>query len=246
MSMTDQPITTYPSPDCDRFEERLLSFLERDLDGEAQSWMETHHARCAQCATMLHDFDELVERARLLPAFAPSRDLWSGIETRLTTPVVPLPAPSNAAGNAGIPTPHVHPLIRQRSISVRRFAIAATVLVAVSSAITWQVARTSWVTAPPVLVASNGTDNAALLPITNADVVYQTEIDALRNIVSQRFTELDSTTVVALQHNLTIIDNAIADCRKALEQDPNSQFLASTLDQALESKLALMRRVALL
>lgn len=244
--MTDQHITTNPAPDCDRFHERLMSYLERDLDGDTHTWMDAHHAQCAACADMLHDLDDIVEQASTLPAFAPSRDLWSDIEVRLETPVMPLPAPLMTAMETRSVTPREHPLIRQRTISLRRFAMAATMLVVVTSAITWQVARSDRSGPPTVVVADNGFDDAALLPITNADVVYENEIDALRDIVSERFTELDSTTVVTLQRNLAIIDKAIADCREALEQDPNSQFLNTTLDQALESKLALMRRVALL
>lgn len=246
MSMTDHPITTNPSPDCDRFHERLMSYLERELDGDTHAWMEVHHAQCAVCAAMLHDLDEIVEQARTLPAFPPSRDLWTGIAARLETPVMPLTPPLVTNSDVRSVTPPEHPLIRQRTISIRRFAMAATMLVAVSSAVTWQVARYGGLTQTAATVADHGIDDAALLPVTNADVVYQTEIDALRDIVSQRFTELDSATVVTLQRNLAIIDAAIADCRAALAEDPNSRFLTTTLDQALESKLALMRRVALL
>ncbi len=91
-------------------------------------------------------------------------------------------------------------------------------------------------------------DTRSLQPVANADVdvVYEREIAALRVIVNERFAELDSATVAVLRSNLAIIDKAIADSRAALEKDPGSRALSSSLDRALENKLALMRRVSLL
>lgn len=78
------------------------------------------------------------------------------------------------------------------------------------------------------------------------EVTYEREIGALRRIVDERFAELDSSTVTELRRNLQIIDQAIADSRKALAKDPRSAFVSSQLDRALQAKLELMRRVALL
>jgi hypothetical protein len=78
------------------------------------------------------------------------------------------------------------------------------------------------------------------------EVTYEREITALRRIVDERFTELDSSTVTELRRNLLIIDQAIVDSRKALAKDPRSAFVSSQLDRALQAKLDLMRRVALL
>ncbi|MEP6779268.1 MAG: hypothetical protein ABJC26_05205, partial [Gemmatimonadaceae bacterium] len=58
--------------------------------------------------------------------------------------------------------------------------------------------------------------------------------------------DLDSTTVFEIQRNLKIIDKAIADSRSALIKDPHSRFLSTQLNRALENKLDVLRRVALL
>lgn len=248
--MTELDIPANSAPDCLRFHERLLSYLERDLDTEDLAWMEHHRAQCTACVGLVRDLDEVVEQARALPTFAPSRDLWAGIEPRLETPILPLSSLSALADVArtplvvtapAAPVPERHPFL-----TVKRFAIAASLLMAVTTAVTWQIARTEIPVPEQVTVADSGMDGMVLLPVTNASVAYQTEIDALREIVSQRYTELDSTTVATLERNLDIIDNAIDECRTALQQDPNSRFLSTILDQALESKLAFMRRVALL
>lgn len=78
------------------------------------------------------------------------------------------------------------------------------------------------------------------------DMVYEREITAMRRIVDERLGDLDSVTVAEIERNLNIIDKAIADSRRALEKDPRSRFLSSQLDRALETKLGVLRRIALL
>ena len=71
-------------------------------------------------------------------------------------------------------------------------------------------------------------------------------IATLRIIVDRRQSELDSSTVTVITHNLRIIDDAIAQCRTALKKDPASRFLTQSLDDALGTKIQLMRTVAML
>lgn len=78
------------------------------------------------------------------------------------------------------------------------------------------------------------------------DVIYEREITAMRRIVDERLGDLDSNTVVEIERNLRIIDKAISDSRRALQNDPRSRFLSSQLDRALENKLDVLRRLALL
>jgi len=81
---------------------------------------------------------------------------------------------------------------------------------------------------------------------SSTNFAYEREIMAMRRIVDERLSDLDSVTVVQIERNLRIIDNAINDSRRALQNDPRSRFLSKQLDRALESKLDIMRRIALL
>ncbi len=264
------------SADCTRFDAQCGGFMEREIESDEQAWMTAHQSECAACAALVRELEAIVAASKALPGISPSRDLWSGIEARLDTTVLPISA---AAPPIGAPT---------RTVSVRTFAIAATMLVAVTSGITWRLAaRGHAVTASPAAVAtvSATTDSVndlgrpgasveivAVSPSTSssappapaapattrlvardaarddtdADVVYEREISALRRIVDDRVVELDSVTVRELRRNLDIIDRAIGDSRRALARDPRSALLATQLDRALETKLALLRRVALL
>ena len=227
------------SVDCDRFDEHLMAFLERDLDASPREWMQQHQAECARCHALLAEVEALTREASVLAPMRPSRDLWSGIASRLDTAIVPL---HTSLGDTGTSVDRAITAPAGRRFSVRTFAIAATLLMAV----TWRVARVSPPGTAPVAVANDSVDRATIAQVVSADVTYEQEIAALREVVNERFTELDSATVTVLQRNLAIIDQAIADSRAALEKDPGSRILSTTLDRALETKLSLMRRVALL
>ena len=273
--------TTSRSPSCQSFEERLPDYLDDSCSETDVAFFDAHRAACEKCDSLVRDLQQLVQNASSLPDQSPSRDLWSGIETRLASNITALPTYAASAP----------PSASRRTISVRTFAIAATLLVAVTSGVTWRLARVqpvrgrvatelaasgeaaagsgaagSAVLAPtesPSVPAANAimrsdsarTDSgvdvaipARLVASSPADVddIYEREIAGLRRIVNERFTELDSVTVSDLRRNLDIIDAAIADSRRALKRDPRSRLLSTQLDRALETKLALMRRVALL
>lgn len=244
MHETSTRSTLNPAADCARFDAQCGDYLERELSGAELAWMTAHQAHCATCDAMVRELEAIVAAAHALPGIPPARDLWSGIEARLDTAVVPIGSPSVRA-----------PARAARSVSLRTFAIAATLLAAVTSGITWRLtsranASTDAAGSGPSvqLVARDltGNDIRADREESEADVVYEREIAALRRIVDDRVIELDSATVRELRRNLDIIDAAIGDSRKALARDPRSALLATQLDRALETKLALLRRVALL
>jgi anti-sigma factor RsiW len=80
----------------------------------------------------------------------------------------------------------------------------------------------------------------------HSDLVYGREIDMLQKIVSQRRTQLDSSTVAIIEKNLRIIDAAIGQSRAALARDPASHMLDQQLTHALDKKVELLRTAAML
>jgi hypothetical protein len=79
-----------------------------------------------------------------------------------------------------------------------------------------------------------------------AEQTYAVEIARLKVIVNRRRSDLDSATVSVIDHNLQVIDDAIAQVKQALRKDPASRFLNESLDQALENKLDVLRTAAAL
>lgn len=95
-------------------------------------------------------------------------------------------------------------------------------------------------TTPVVAVSYREGDIAAL------DSLYYREIMRLRTVLGERRTELDSTTVAVIDRNMLVIDRAIQECRAALAADPASKFLNQQLNEALESKIELLRTAAMM
>ncbi|MDE3173901.1 MAG: zf-HC2 domain-containing protein, partial [Gemmatimonadota bacterium] len=79
-----------PTMTCEIFADRLMDFLEGDLDGATRAAMEAHARACAGCGALLADLRRIAAEADRLPALAPSRDLWAGIDARIAAPVARL------------------------------------------------------------------------------------------------------------------------------------------------------------
>jgi hypothetical protein len=78
------------------------------------------------------------------------------------------------------------------------------------------------------------------------EVVYDKEITMLQGMRRRRKDELDASTAAVIERNLRIIDSEIAQIRAALQKDPGSPVLGDQVSRALELKVELLRRVAML
>jgi putative zinc finger protein len=232
--------------DCAAFDERLADYLEGDLDSAARREVEAHVASCVRCAALLRDLEHIRASAAELPELTPSTDLWGGIARRIDTPVRPLtrPAPNVVPG-------------RRNFDWVRRAAIAAA-LVAVTAGVTYtltvahgpRAATPSIATTQPTSPASNVPSNTdtvhrELIPATHG-TTNSREIDRLRTIFARNRSQLDPRTAAIIEANLKVIDEAIAQSKAALAQDPASRFLNNQLNNALGKKLELLHTAALL
>lgn len=81
---------------------------------------------------------------------------------------------------------------------------------------------------------------------TPAAETYSREIDQLRTVFARNRAQLDPRTAAIIEANLKVIDEAIAQSKAALAQDPASRFLSKQLNSALDKKLELLRTAALL
>lgn len=196
-----------------------------------------------------NDSDELdpqlraiVRAAAELPELSPSRDLWSGIESRIEAPVVALPVRT-----AVEPAIRVAPAAPQ--LPWRQLAIAASLLIAVTAGITYSLTKR---VAPEVAVRSDSATVDApvsgvpveAVSLQTAEQTFDHEIGAMRTIIAERRKELDPATLAVLTKNLKLIDAAISESKAALAKDPASAFLLDRLTHAYDTKLQLLREVA--
>jgi hypothetical protein len=243
---------------CDAFDALLPDYLEGTLDATQQAAVERHAHECSRCGALLGDLLAITAQARSLPDLVPGRDLWDGIAARIEAPVVTLPA-----HRAGVP------LWRRRAgawigaaaaalvvatagityMATRAFDRGAASPVATTTPAAHQATIPSASTAAPAPAGPSRLASSGGAPATRRqrpEQVYDREIGALAAILQQRRSQLDTSTVRVIEHNLAIIDAAIAQSRAALAKDPASGFLNDQLNSALDQKVELLRTVALL
>jgi RNA polymerase sigma factor, sigma-70 family len=252
---------TYDKHECDLMCERLAAYMEGDLPPAERAEAERHLGECVACADALAELRAIASQAAQLPLLAPSRDLWAGIEARISTPVTRLEA--------------VRTSVRRAPRRQWQFALAAGALIAVSAGTTYMITTHSGATGsqpvtvatatprrdsqPTVVPAPVPAQQAAPAPISPSNVslasrkknvsvtrVYDREIAMLDSVVHTRRESLDPKTIRIIEQNLKIIDNAIAESRAALAKDPKSPLLTNRLDNVLGSKVQLLRTIAFL
>lgn len=187
----------------------------------------------------------IVRAAAALPPLTPSRDLWSGIESRIAAKVIALPVTVQPADHPAS-LPAVHPA----RLPVRRLAIAASLLIAATAGVTYSLVKHS--AAGGVAATSDSSSITSRAPgagvqqvsLPTAEQTFDHEIGAMRTIIDARRKDLDPATLSVLEKNLKVIDSAIAESKAALAKDPASEFLMDRLDTAYDTKLQLLRGVA--
>jgi hypothetical protein len=88
--------------------------------------------------------------------------------------------------------------------------------------------------------------SAAEVTPSPEDAVYDKEINKLQRIVRRQKSGLDTSTVTVIDKNLRTLDSAIGQIRAALKKDPGSSLLGGQASRALEMKVELLRRTAML
>jgi anti-sigma factor RsiW len=210
--------------------ELLSACVDGELSGEAREAAERHLASCAECRAAYDDLLRLASRAGTLEDRQPTRDLWPGIAARI-------------AGDAAV-VPLV-PRRRRFAFSVPQLAAAAVALMVLSAG--GAVLLTRSAPAPATAFAPA----AVTVPVAGSASAkgvesYDAAIRDLEAALATRNPPLDTATIRAVRQSLAIIDGAIRQAQAALAQDPNSLYLNNHLEQALDRKLEVLRRITTL
>lgn len=230
----------------------LSDYLDDDLAPADRLAIDRHLETCAACRAALDELRAIQVEARALAAAtaAPAADLWPGIAARLACSREVAPV----AGGIAAPAASLHvPWYRRRvSLGVPELALAASLVAAIGGA--WLAANRrpdapAAPTAPAPIVAqaeSFETEGAMAVPVDFADQQYDAAVTDLERMLREHRDRLDPRTVVVLERNLRVIDDAIAEARQALAADPANTLLNAHLAGARQRKLDLLRRAALI
>ena len=153
----------------------------------------------------------------------PPRDLWPGVAARLET------------------------RRKQFTFTLSQLAVAASLLVAVGSGLTWLATNRPVLSGggQPQQVIQAYRDSVdtggKIVPANFADAQFNAAVEDLERILREERGRLDPRTVLILERNLQTIDAAINEARMALDQDPANPYLNSHLADARRRKLDLLR-----
>jgi len=166
----------------------------------------------------------------------PSRDLWQGVAARIRE--------------------HQQPVVATRrsfSFSPAALVLAASLLIAVTSGLTWLVARQpaegNAATAGPVIQAyglPEESTSGQIVQANFADAQFNAAVTDLEQILRDERDRLDPRTVLVIERNLKAIDDAIQEARMALNNDPANPYLNSHLADARRRKIDLLRHATTL
>jgi hypothetical protein len=218
----------------DQWTDRLSAYIDEELDDGERQRLEAHLAGCDECRATVTDLREIVARAASLEAAPPTHDLWPGIRERIGGGARVLPiAGATQAERAG----------RRFALSLPQLAAAAAIVAFLSGGSVWLALRSA---APePEAFAVAPLDSGTAPAATDAHFTsgYAFTIRQLERELADARAQLDPGTVAVIEHNLDVIDAAIAEARRALAEDPANPYLNRHLDNTLMKKIEVLRRV---
>lgn len=242
----------------DHWRDRLSEYLDGELTERDRAACEAHLAVCPECADDAEGLRAVVAQASLLPPVPPTRDLWPGIEDRLETRTATestrtaatkvrlfgRPSRSHAVGSrsAGSRGSGRSLWGSRWTLSVPQLAAAAIALVVLTAGAMRMLTQAA---GPGSVVQGAGVDQ----PIQSGQATqsflaaYAPAISELEREYEARRAGLDPETRRVVEENLAIIDRAIAEAERALNEDPSNPFVTTHLAGAMRQKVDLLRRV---
>ena len=231
----------------DTWTDRLSDYLDGELADAEREALETHLDTCTACRDTLADLRRIVVRARSLDDRPPTRDLWSGVATRIGMPdwigtgERPDPAVRIGTGERIVAAP------RRRGItfSVPQLLAAGIALAVLSAGGAWLIHPDPTGVAAAPVQPSPGAPTATTVGSTATAVrSYDAAVSDLERILTEGRGRLDTTTVRVLEQNLALIDRAIAQAERAVAADSANVYLNSHLAETMRRKLDLLRQAA--
>jgi hypothetical protein len=200
-------------------EDDLHALADGTLAVDPRAAIARHVAECTVCAALVDRVRGLLAVVDAAPrTIDPPEDLWPAIRRRTGAPW---------KTSSGTP---------RSWRSLGGLAAAAVVLVALSSTITWEIGqRRSPAGDGPAIDAS-----PSIMTVSDYDRLDR----ELATLLASQRKALRPETIATVERNLAVIDQAIAEIRTALIEDPGNRVLHDLLKSSYGQKAALLRQVS--
>jgi predicted anti-sigma-YlaC factor YlaD len=213
----------------DDYRELLNDFLDGQLEPELHVETRDHLEGCPACSRELEQLRSLRSVTDRLPrSIEPPRDLWPGVEARLGT------------GDRRVPGRR-----RSRLVLRPRHAVAAVALLAIAFSLTQvrtKKAREGAAPAPTVQESSATSFVSLSEEWRRTEVAYERAAAELLEALDAVRDELPPETVLRIETNLEIVDDAIRESREAFEADPGNLDVLQLLAAVHEKRLDLLQQ----
>jgi anti-sigma factor RsiW len=204
------------------------ALADGSLADDARPHVEAHLAECAVCASDVARIATLMKHVREAPAPTASLDeLWPSIRSRIEhSKVVPL-APETASRRA--PT-------RRRAWWIGSIGVAAALVISV-----FMLRGRPHVVGDPIVATADTT--TSLVAVVDSVHAYEREAQILLDKLELQRAMLRPDVAEALDHDLHVVDVAIAELKDAVAHDPANPALRQLLATSYRQKVDLLKRV---
>lgn len=219
---------------CQQFLNSIHEMVDGTIGSIRRAELEMHLAQCDDCRALFEDLQKIHDAAAALPVIDVPDRAWLQIAGRL-----------RQEGRITEQAPIAS--FRRRSIGVW-LAAAAALVIAAGTAIVLLVPRTPPATqtaTAPAAAPGNATPAGSVEEVqTKVDAAqeqFEKAIAELEKVAKANQQALDPGTSATIEKNLNILDDAIAQNRAAVKQEPASVAARETLFEALRQKVSLLQ-----
>ena len=237
--------------ECRDVRPALSDLVDGTFGRDGRTEVEAHLQGCSGCRALLADLRRTREAARALPKVAAPETLWPkiraavGAESGQPKRAVDAVAVNTAEKNAeAAPPSSILAFVPRRPRVLAGLAAAAVIVMAVSAGLYLTSRRTpaqTGATPTTASAAAAGQSTSVEAELDLAEQHYQKAIAALEQTAKEGQGTLDPQTAAVLQKNMGLVDQAIRESRSALRAEPTSEAAQSTLFEALQRKVGLLR-----
>jgi anti-sigma factor RsiW len=212
---------------CDRYLNAIHELVDGTLGPIRRAELELHLESCDACRALAEDLQAIARAAQSLVPLTPPDRVWTELAGRL-----------RAEGRVGAAPSG---MVRRPGVAI--LALAAALVLAVGSSLFVLSRATRQGAAPPAPVAAapvsppdGNAGNATVVQSVAAELALTER--HFQNVVEQA-SATDPATAAVLQKNLLVMNNAIAESRKALEANPQSS--STQLYEMLKQKIRFLQ-----
>jgi len=204
----------------------INEYVDDALDRGERAEIERHLAACAECRALVDDLRDVRRRAGALDATPPPARAWKRIERAL--------AAEQRAGRR----PGADGTSRFR----RWWWLAAAAVLVLSTIVGLRYYRAAARLTGGPTPAANAGDLAQSVQsnLMQAEQHYRQAIVGLEQIKNAEKGALPPQTAVSIEKSLSVVDQAINECRDALKAEPNSEPAQESLLESFKTKIALL------